>query len=146
MRSFSFFGVLFALILILFGCGKSDVSISLVKEGTTKGYETTTIGKAFKASFDSPKWEAFEEKEGGIVVQFSGKISKDLHDSVASERRKNDLWKVGEPVKVQWIVTPDRKSFKLKYMESPAWGGDTFEDLLKSIYKYALSPYDIVSD
>ncbi len=36
---------------ILSGCGNSDVS--LVKKGTMNGYETTTIGKAFEASFDN---------------------------------------------------------------------------------------------
>ena len=27
-------------------------------------YETTTVGKAFEASFDETKWKAFESKKG----------------------------------------------------------------------------------
>jgi hypothetical protein len=71
---------------LLAGCGNSDVS--LVKDGTMNGYETTTIGKAFEASFDDTKWEGFESKKGERVVQFTGKISKDLHNSVTDEVRQ----------------------------------------------------------
>lgn len=73
---------LFALLLaafVLVGCTSGDVS--LVKDGTMNGYESTTIGKAFDASFDSPKWEAFETDKGQRVVEFTGKISKTMHDN-----------------------------------------------------------------
>lgn len=71
---------------LLAAYGNSDVS--LVKDGTMNGYETTTIGKAFEASFDDTKWEGFEGKKGERVVQFTGKISKDLHNSVTDEVRQ----------------------------------------------------------
>jgi hypothetical protein len=38
------------LVLTLSGCGNSDVA--LVKDGAMTGYEKTTVGKAFEASFD----------------------------------------------------------------------------------------------
>ncbi len=47
----------------------------------------------------------------------------------------NESWKVGEPVEVQWIVTPDGKSFNLYHMGSAAWQGVTFENILDAIYK-----------
>lgn len=72
---------------VLFGCSNSDVS--LVKKGTMNGYETTTIGKAFESSFDNPKWESFKGKKGERVVQFTGNISKNLHDSFIREISQN---------------------------------------------------------
>jgi len=194
---------------ILYGCGNSDVS--LVKKGTMNGYETTTIGKAFETSFDNPKWEGFKGQKGERVVQFTGKISKNLHHYVTDEVKQelndmqeydevffdaklillqsaverlggdkskiiqdinnkydceltlndnsfwnpkckdketafkyvgevinaslNELWKEGEPVVVQWIITPDGKSFSLNHMGCAAWQGFTFENILDAIYK-----------
>jgi len=67
--------------LLFCACGNSD--INFVKKGTMNSYETTTIGKAFDASFDETKWEVFESKKGEKVVQFAGKISEDLHKSAS---------------------------------------------------------------
>jgi hypothetical protein len=67
--------------LLFCACGNSD--INFVKKGTMNSYETTTIGKAFDASFDETKWEVFESKKGEKVVQFVGKISEDLHKSAS---------------------------------------------------------------
>jgi len=47
----------------------------------------------------------------------------------------NEIWKEGEPVVVQWIVTPDGKSFRLNHMGCAAWQGFTFENILDAIYK-----------
>ncbi len=63
-------------VLCLSACTQNDVA--LIKDGTMNGYETTTIGKAFDASFDEPKWEAFETDKGQRVVQFTGKVSTAL--------------------------------------------------------------------
>ena len=68
-------------VLLFCACGNSDVNF--VKNGTMNGYETTTISKAFDASFDETKWEVFESKKGEKVVQFAGKISEDLHKSAS---------------------------------------------------------------
>ena len=46
-----------------------------------------------------------------------------------------ESWKVGEPVEVQWIVTPDGKTFSLSHMGSAAWQGVTFDNILVAIYK-----------
>ena len=82
MRKGTFFVLLLAM-FVLGGCTGGDVS--LVQDGTMNGYESTTIGKAFEASFDSPKWETFETDKGARVVQFTGKVSKAMHDSYRQE-------------------------------------------------------------
>lgn len=66
------------LVLVLAGCSGGDVDI--VKKGTMHGYATTTVGAAFDASFDDPTWKAFEGEKGKRIVEFSGKISKTLHE------------------------------------------------------------------
>jgi len=139
---------------ILSGCS-SDVS--LVKNGTMNGFEKITIGKAFEASFDDPKWETFEGKKGERVVQFTGTISKDLHDAamrgltarevlsigvppillLASSKDKYELdWKVGDPAKVQWLINADGKTFQLGHMGSPSWKeGVPSQGILMIIYR-----------
>ncbi len=59
---------------------KKDPAVELVMKGTIKGYEKTTISKAFNASFDDFKWDKVEGKKGEILVQFTGKISQEMHD------------------------------------------------------------------
>lgn len=182
---------LFALLLALFvlaGCTGGDVS--LVQDGTMNGYESTTIGKAFEASFDSPKWEAFETDKGQRVVEFTGKVTKAMHDrcrqeildayeqpqtqpymvhsartmlgeenfeklissyadqgydnperaAVAHAHEGWNVWKVGTPVRFQWTVNTDGKTFRLTYLESEAWktGNNTALDL-KDILNYIYS-------
>ena len=44
-------------------------------------FQTTTIGNAFNASFNSSKWEEFSTNKGEQIVHFfSGNISKELHN------------------------------------------------------------------
>lgn len=71
--------------LLLTACTESDVS--LVKEGTMSGYQTTTVGNAFDASFDSPKWTAFKGAKGERVVEFNGLISQRTHDNYIEKVR-----------------------------------------------------------
>lgn len=175
MRKGTYFVLLLAL-FVLAGCTGGDVS--LVQDGTMNGYESTTIGKAFEASFDSPKWETFETAKGQRVVEFSGKITKTLHDNwVALYMSEYDVliqqgnamaaqvnyvnvgrsivgnekfdqftktysdqgydnperaalqdaiggwyvWQAGSPVKFQWVINADGKTFQLSHWESPAW-------------------------
>ena len=59
---------------VLAGCTGSDVDI--VKEGVMGGYQTTTVGAAFDASFDNPKWSEFKGEKGERVVEFTGLIKK----------------------------------------------------------------------
>lgn len=209
--------------LVLSGCGGGNSDVALVKDGTMGGYETTTVGGAFDASFDNPQWEAFEADKGERVVQFTGTISQSTHNSVIAEVTdqlsalegggnpeqqmvqkeakfqiqlnylqaaveklggadsayfqninkkfdcklqfanlmggvsayipdcKNDnstaymdailndfyseLWKVGTPVEVQWIINADGSGFSLSHMGSSAWEGIEFKNIVNAIYK-----------
>jgi len=209
--------------LVLSGCGSGNSDLVLVKDGTMGGYETTTIGRAFESSFDNPQWEAFETEKGERIVQFTGTISQNIHDSVITEITdqlseldsggnpeqqmiqkeakfqiqlnylqgaveklggdnsayfqeinkkfdcnlqfanlmggvsayipdcKNDnstaymdailndfyseLWKVGTPVEVQWIINVDGSSFSLSHMGSGAWEGIEFKNIVNAIYQ-----------
>ncbi|MFH1984737.1 MAG: hypothetical protein ABIL58_23095 [Pseudomonadota bacterium] len=44
------------------------------------GY-TTTIGKAFEAAFDEPSWKTLSGGPGQRTVEFTGKISRNLHEA-----------------------------------------------------------------
>lgn len=72
--------VIVALSLLLTACTDSDVST--VKTGTMPSYKTTSVGNAFDASFDSPKWTAFKGEKGERVVEFNGLISQGTHDNM----------------------------------------------------------------
>lgn len=75
--------LIFVFFCIINSMGCSDASI--VKNGHTENFPNTTIGKAFEASFDDPKWQVIETKKGQKIVQFSGKISQSLHDTNRAE-------------------------------------------------------------
>jgi len=100
--------------LFLSGCS-SDVS--KVKNGTMPGYEKTTIGKAFEASFDDVKWEAFEGKKGERVVQFTGKISKDLHNTALAIAKKGIAGDFEAIRQLHWMPGKQKfiESLKNKY-------------------------------
>jgi hypothetical protein len=51
-----------------------DTYVSVVRNGTMPGYETTTIGKAFEATFQDPKWNSGQTAKGETVVQFDGML------------------------------------------------------------------------
>lgn len=148
MNLFSLFSLCFTITFGLFLSGCSS-DVSMVKNGTMSGFERTTIGKAFEASFNDPKWETFKGKKGERVVQFTGKISKDMHDTamkgISGKPRVQFLgvpvprelkfdWKIGDPVQVQWVIRPDGKEFDLVFMGSPSWEGVPMEDILTIIY------------
>ena len=67
--------------------GPSD--LEAVKSGTMTGYETTTVGQAFEASFDEPQWKAFETEKGQRTVEFNGKVSQKLHAAFVAFMRTN---------------------------------------------------------
>ncbi|TVM31605.1 hypothetical protein [Oceanidesulfovibrio marinus] len=64
---------------LLAACTVDDVEV--VKNGMLNGYESTTVGKAFNASFDNPMWESFETDKGQRVVEFTGLVSNELHQA-----------------------------------------------------------------
>jgi len=60
------------------GCTQNDVD--LVKNGYMQAYPTTTVGSAFDATFNAPKWTSFKGEKGQRIVEFTGTIPKGLHD------------------------------------------------------------------
>ena len=80
MKKRTFLALLFCFLLPLTGCG-GDERIDLVKNGYFSGYQRTTIGKAFDASFDSPKWAMETSPKGSEYVVFTGKIKADMHNA-----------------------------------------------------------------
>lgn len=52
---------------------------ALVRDGYMTGYPSTTIGKAFAASFDQANWRTFTTDKGAKVIEFTGKINASLH-------------------------------------------------------------------
>ena len=48
--------------------------ISVVKDGALEEYNTTTVGKAFEGTFQTPQWKSFETPKGETIVQFDGTI------------------------------------------------------------------------
>jgi hypothetical protein len=71
------------LILVMAGCTGSDVDV--VKKGVLDGYPSTTVGAAFDATFDNPKWKAFKSEKGKRVVEFTGTIPQALHDGYVAK-------------------------------------------------------------
>lgn len=62
--------------LFLAGCMQGDIDV--VKDGVMGGYQTTTVGAAFDASFDNPQWSEFKGEKGERVVEFTGRIRKNV--------------------------------------------------------------------
>ncbi len=106
-------------VLCLSACTQNDVA--LIKDGTMNGYETTTIGKAFDASFDEPKWEAFETDKGQRVVQFTGKVSTALQQSwikylMAEELRLRSSGHLNAAIQIRYAFTQNTP-----YEQLQAW-------------------------
>lgn len=57
-------------------------NVALVKNGSFNDYQQNTIGRAFDYAFDEPEWSEFQTERGERIVQFDGKISEKLHNSV----------------------------------------------------------------
>lgn len=209
--------IVFVFMILLAACSSDGNKIDIVKNGTMAGYEQTTIGKTFDASFDNPKWEYFESAKGKKVVQFTGTISSKLHNDAIAEivnlRNQNHddyriliqlfnmafqkimgssntlfsdgkgnlffdslnkqfscsgiswpganyaypecindkvstayanktidrfldmAWGFGDPVKVQWVINVDGKTFELQSIESKSWEGVKAQNVIQTIYK-----------
>jgi len=69
--------------LLLFSQGKDKAGIfqfmgspvSTVRNGVLDDYNGATVGKAFEATFQNPKWRSFETPKGETVVEFTGTYS-----------------------------------------------------------------------
>ena len=57
-------------------------NVALIKNGSFNDYQQNTIGNVFDYAFDEPVWTEFQTERGERIVQFDGKISENLHNSV----------------------------------------------------------------
>jgi len=55
--------------------------VEAIKSSTLSKYNYTTIGKAFDTSFSGGTWKSFETKKGVIIIEFTGKITKETHNT-----------------------------------------------------------------
>jgi len=52
-----------------------DKYVAAVRSGVLAApYNTTTVGKAFEATFTDPKWESKESDKGARFVEFTGRL------------------------------------------------------------------------
>ena len=66
--------------ILISGCSKVDQ----VKEGKFHAYSTTTIGKAFDASFGNVKWTENTTSKGQDFVEFKGDVDIDFLELLAT--------------------------------------------------------------
>lgn len=123
--------------------------VEIVRGGTMNEYPSTTIGQAFDASFDNPKWEAIITQKGQKLVQFTGTVSEGTHrmaSMILFERyghkpTKKDwqetekYWATGSPVRFQWLISVDDRSFQLADARSEAWMDSGINEVFEVIYK-----------
>lgn len=110
MNDKSMFSMLMLTVLttfILAGCGPSA---SQVYDSHLKGREQTTIGDAFKAAFDNPKWELKQTENKTRFVEFTGKARRNI--SVG----EGVIVPKGNPVKMQFLLKKDE--FEINYAEA----------------------------
>lgn len=66
-----------------------DKYIATVKNGVLlEPYNTTTIGKAFEATFSNPKWSTFESAKGQRVVEFEGQLKPEAYKETFDHIKK----------------------------------------------------------
>jgi len=58
---------------------EADKYISAVRQGTMAGHDTTTIGKAFEATFRNPQWQSGETSKGARFVEFTGMLPEEVY-------------------------------------------------------------------
>jgi hypothetical protein len=79
---------------------QGDKYVAAVRNGVFAApYNTTTVGKAFEATFTDPKWESKESDKGARFVEFTGRLKPedykqrfDLHKScVDAAKSPNEI-------------------------------------------------------
>lgn len=96
---------------------KSQIYVRfLSKFGGLDNQQLKTIQEKYKSSK--------EEKENNYL--------KYLDESI--ELFFSETWKPGTPVEVQWLITPDGKSYSIKSMSSNSWEGENNKVILDAIY------------
>jgi hypothetical protein len=125
--------------------------VEVVRNGMLSRYNSTTVGKAFEGTFQNPTWTSFETPKGATVVEFDGAISygelnrghfqpyigkvqkEACHRSEGSDFDDAFMKCVAAltlPVKFQFALSADKKSFEIGYMSLEPFrlGADQFND------------------
>lgn len=116
--------------------------VDIVRGGVLDKYNTTTVGKAFEGTFQNAKWTSFETPKGEVVVQFDGSVKSDKVsvtplgfqklldatgckvDNIFNPTTNQtiainciEVKAVAVPVKFQFTLSIDRKTFKVTYVD-----------------------------
>jgi len=137
---------------------QTDTFVSAVRNSVMARYNTTTIGKAFEATFTDSRWESGETNKGARVVEFTGKLPQSAYQKPYEELRgiyRDCVARWGEGpehcvpvpdektianVKFQWTFTADGHSFELTYVDTAHWSlilstFPTTDEILAYVYK-----------
>jgi hypothetical protein len=140
---------------------QDDKHVATVRSGILAApYNTTTIGKAFEATFADPRWRSFETAKGQRIVEFTGRLKPEMYkedyldhlDFCASQppslascgpEYKDEI--AISTVKLQFDLTADGSSFSVGYIDQKPWfftslfnhgsGQINPEEVLAYIYK-----------
>ena len=85
-NALGFFLAASAFVVVVTGC---ESNIDNVKRGSWGTY-TTPYEKAFAAAFENGVWTEIKDEKGEKIVQFTGKISKGLHDYTVGKLSASD--------------------------------------------------------
>lgn len=124
----------------------TDQDIETVKGGVLANYDSTTVGKAFNGTFQNAKWSKLETPKGQTVVQFDGTTTeKAVHPEWGVIVSADEVQKAGcgtvqgtqltneiiqcmkalpVPVKFQFLLSADKKTFTLSYSDPFFKGAD----------------------
>jgi hypothetical protein len=110
------------------------------------GYDTTTIGKAFEATFQNPHWEAGETAKGAHFVEFTGMLPENLYkerymrevqeNQKCLEEKRSECGESPEAEKTyatvtfQWIFAANRESFQLGFIDEKPWFHTNHQEFL----------------
>jgi len=94
--------------------------VAAVRESTMSGYPTSTIGKAFDATFGDPKWQTTKTSEGIQVVNFTGQLPAKVHQECLAA---SEAGACSEDTKVtfRWTFSHDDQLFHLSYIDPEPW-------------------------
>jgi hypothetical protein len=117
------------------GADAYPAEIEVIRNGVLAGYTTTTVGKAFEGTFQNPGWSLVTTDKGATVVEFHGTVKPDVLEKaglvVSNESSEEDL-----PVKFQFVLTADKTSFQLAFVEINALGNNpNSQRVLEFIYR-----------
>ena len=59
---------------ICLSCGSLTSPVEVVRNGVLEGYPSTTVGRAFEATFQNAKWTTIDTAKGQTIVQFDGTV------------------------------------------------------------------------